>query len=354
MADRHAPDTPALVIDEAVALANIRAFQARCDEVGLSLRPHIKTHKTLHFARHQLAAGACGITCQKIGEAETMADGGVDDILITFNVVGAAKLERLRALSRRLARLAVTTDDASVARGLSGAFADEPTPLGVLVECDTGAGRCGVQSPDEALALARLVADLPGLRFAGLMTYPAPGGVEDAASFMRRSVALLAEHGIDCPVVSTGGTPDMGDADPRSVFTEYRIGTYVYNDRSLLERGVVAEADCAARVHATVVSRPTATRVVVDAGSKALTSDLMGFLSDYGRVVGHPDAVVRTLSEEHGVIDVAEDSALVPGDRVEIIPNHVCVVCNLFDEVWLRREAGELAPLTVDARGKVT
>lgn len=353
MTQPQLPDTPALLIDEEVALANIHAFQQHCDKVGLQLRPHIKTHKTVHFTRHQLEAGACGITCQKIGEAEVMADGGANDILITFNIIGDSKLERLRSLSNRLTKLAVTADNATVVEGLSNAFANEPNPLTVLIECDTGAGRCGVQTPEQALSLARIISNLPGLQFGGLMTYPTPKGAGDAAAFMQLCVAALSSNDIECPVISTGGTPDMWNSSTRSVFTEYRIGTYIYNDRSLLDLGVAKLINCAARVHATVISKPTNERVVIDAGSKVLTSDVMGRYQDYGLVVGHPDASIHSLSEEHGVLAVNSDCPLEPGDRIEIIPNHVCVVSNMFDRVWLRTRSGQLQPLTIDARGMV-
>lgn len=344
-------DTPALVVDERIALNNIQAFQQHCNQAGLKLRPHIKTHKSTHFTRLQLLAGACGITCQKISEAEAMADGGARDILITFNILGQTKLDRLKALSRRLDKLTVVADNLIVVDGLSRAFEHELPALNVMVECDTGAKRCGVQTPSEALTLAQSIHQRPGLTFAGLMTYPAPGGANQAAEFMRKTIELLDAIDIACPEVSTGGTPDMWTASTQSVFTEYRIGTYIYNDRSLVDRGVASEDTCAARVHATVVSRPTAERLVIDAGSKALTSDLMGYLTDYGRVVGHPDAVIQSLSEEHGVIEVPADNKLIPGDIIEIIPNHVCVVCNMFDKVWLRNNTGKLQSLSIDARG---
>ena len=168
-------ETPAFIIDEARVLQNIRKFQAHCDAKGLKLRPHIKTHKTIRFAKAQVSAGAVGINCQKIGEAEIMADGGLDDILITFNILGASKLQRLRALASRV-KLSVVADSAAVISGLSETFADAPNHLKVLVECDTGAARCGVQSPDAAVALAQVIDQSPGLVFGGLLTYPPVGG----------------------------------------------------------------------------------------------------------------------------------------------------------------------------------
>lgn len=347
-------DTPALVIDEVAVQENINAFQAHCNKVGLKLRPHIKTHKTQHFMQQQLQAGAAGITCQKIGEAEVMADGGADDILITYNILGAGKLQRLEALSQRIGKLTVVVDNFVSLNGLAQRFADNSSTLHIMVECDTGAQRCGVQTPEQALELAKHTRSLPGLHFAGLMTYPIPGGALSAATFMRNTLLLLKEAGIDCPEVSTGGTPDMWSASTESVFTEYRIGTYIYNDRSLLVNGVTSENKCAARVHATVVSRPTADRLVIDAGSKVLTSDLMGMFDDYGYVVGQPNASIKSLSEEHGVVSVPDNCELVVGDVVEIIPNHVCVVSNMFDQAWLRTADDQMIPQPIDARGMVS
>ena len=347
-------ETPALVVDEAVALRNIRAFQDHCDAAGLTLRPHVKTHKTLHFARAQIAAGAVGITCQKIGEAEAMADGGLDDILITYNIVGEAKLARLRALAGRVTALAVTADDQAVIDGLSDAFAGADRPLRVLVECDTGARRCGVQSPQAAAALAVYIAGRPGLRFGGLMTYPAPGGGAAVSAFMREATGLLEAQGLSCPAVSSGGSPDMWNAGQDDQVSEYRIGTYIYNDRSLVERGTCGWHDCAAHVLATIVSAPAPDRAVIDAGSKVLTSDLFG-LRGHGHVVGHPEIRIAGLSEEHGVLEVDPQRPLTVGQRVRIVPNHICVVSNMFDDIWIKEaSSGGFSRIKVDARGRVT
>lgn len=345
-------DTPALVIREAVALANIKRFQRHCDEAGLKLRPHIKTHKSIHFTRQQIEAGAAGITCQKIGEAEVMAAGGADDILITFNILGSGKLQRLQQLAAKLSKLTVTADNATVIKGLAATFADTPQTLGVMIECDTGAQRCGVQTAAEAVELAKLIKASPGLEFAGLMTYPDKIASDAPAQFMRDAIAALSAADIDCPEVSTGGTPLMWSAASEGVFTEYRIGTYIYQDRSMLTRGICSEDDCAARVVATIVSRPTAERLVIDAGSKVLTSDLLG-MQGHGHVLNYPDAQITGLSEEHGVLLVSAANPLQPGDQIEIVPNHVCVVSNMFDEVQLIRSDNRIEPLNIDARGKV-
>ena len=351
------PETPALVLDEAVALANIARFQAHCDRLGLKSRPHIKTHKLPRFAKAQIEAGARGITCQKIGEAEVMADAGIDDILITFNILGEAKLARLKALAGRIARLAVVADSETTVDGLAAAFADGAATLHVMVECDTGAGRCGVQTPAEAADLAARIAAAPGLVFAGLMTYPAPGKAGNVERFMGEALGLLGARGIDCPEISSGGSPDMwhaGEAEggSRNLVTEYRAGTYIYNDRSLVERGACALDDCALTVYATVVSRPTPTRAVLDAGSKALSSDLLG-LTGHGTIIGHPDAHIAALSEEHAVVEIPAGSLAV-GDRVRIVPNHCCVVTNLFDRAWLLGADGGVQEIDIAARGRMT
>lgn len=350
--DINSIHTPAFVVNEAVALRNISVFQAHCDKAGLALRPHIKTHKSVGFAKAQLAAGAIGITCQKVSEAEAMVADGIDDILITYNILGPAKLKRLLALSDRLAALSVVADNSVVVKGLAEAFEGASRPLVVLVECDTGAGRCGVQTPKAAVDLAEEISKMSGLIFGGLMTYPAVAGAEDAARFLRETKRRLDEKGLACPVISSGGSPDMWTAATDGIVSEYRIGTYVYNDRSLVERGTCTWEDCAGQVVATVVSTPIATRAIIDAGSKVLTSDLLGF-PDYGHVLGHPEIRILGLSEEHGTLEVDPENPLTIGERIRIVPNHVCVVSNLFDEIWIEGEGGNLAQMTVNARGKV-
>lgn len=346
------PETPAVVIDEAVALRNIRAAQARFDALGVKLRPHIKTHKLIHFARMQVAAGATGITCQKTSEAEIFADAGFDDILITYNVLGAEKSARLRAMAQKT-RLSVVADNPHVVAGLSAAFADAPQPLTVLVECDTGGGRCGVQTPAAAASLAETIAASPGLRFGGLMTYPAPDSYARTEAFLSEAKALCLRAVGSCETISSGGTPSMAQFPQTTVVTEYRPGTYIYNDRSLVARGATKPADCALTVMATVVSRPTPERAIVDAGSKTLSSDLLG-LTGYGLLRDYPGAQITGLSEEHGMVDV---SALAHkpevGEVVAIIPNHACVVTNLFDAVYLKGADGTLRKVSVDARGRV-
>ena len=343
-------DTPAVLIDLAVVRRNVDRTQAIFDDLGVAFRPHIKTHRIPEFARMQIEAGACGITCQKIGEAEVMSAAGIDDILITYNIIGEGKLARLVDLAKRCS-LSVTADNASVVNGLSGAFSNEVQPLEVLVECDTGQGRCGVQSPQEALELARTVEASPGLHFGGLMTYPPMADMKAVDGWMLAAKQLLEAENIECRRISNGGTPNLARVAEATCATEHRAGTYIYNDRSLMKAGACGQSDCALIVIATVVSTPTGDRAIIDAGSKALTSDLIG-LDDYGLITKAPGATIFALSEEHGHVDLTgTDWKPAVGEKVAIIPNHACVVSNLYDQVRVMSEAGEIASVEIAARG---
>lgn len=345
--------TPMPVIDEARLAANIARVQAYCESHGKAFRPHIKTHKIAAVARQQVEAGAVGLNCQKVTEAEVFADAGFDDILITYNILGAAKLARLKALNARVAKLAVVADSDTTVAGLAATF-DADKPLTVLIECDTGAKRCGVQSPEAAVALAEKIAAAPGLRFGGIMTYPATGGAEQVEAFMAKTMALLGEKGIDCPVRSSGGSPDLFFAHLVPSATEHRAGTYVYNDRSMVRAGHCTADDLAMHILATVVSRPAPDRAVLDSGSKALTSDLLGF-SDYGSIAGYEGAKVVSLSEEHAVVDISACTTPFPeiGAQVKVVPNHTCVVTNLFDRMVFHKDGVVTRVENVDARGTV-
>ncbi|WP_185984095.1 alanine racemase [Aureimonas mangrovi] len=346
-------ETPAVLVDLTIVKANIARFQAHADAQGLKGRPHIKTHKLPQIARLQIEAGAVGITCQKVSEAEAMVAGdpAIRDVLITYNIFGAEKVKRLRALAERVA-LAVVADNETVVAGLSAGFAGAAQPLRVLVECDTGGQRCGVPSPEAARDLAKVIEAAPDLAFEGLMTYPAAGGAEAAAAFLTRAKALIEAEGIAVPRVTSGGTPDIWRSRTDGIVTEYRPGTYVYNDRSLVARGVASLDECALSVLATVVSVPTEHRAIIDAGTKVLTSDLLG-LEGHGAVIGRPDLSVDQLSEEHGRIVSAGPIGLKVGDRVRIVPNHACVVTNMVDTVHVLQEDGRVESWPVAARGKV-
>jgi len=322
-------ETPVPVVDIDRLEANISRLQTYLNKHGIANRPHIKTHKIPQIAQMQMDAGAVGITCQKVSEAEVMANAGFTDIFIPYNIVGEKKLTRLMTLAKKV-NVSVTADSAVVIRGLSESAQRAGLTLTVLIECDTGLHRCGVQSPQEAAELARLIKQLPNLHFGGLMTYPTS---EQTDNFVREMRALIANDGLQIERVSGGGTPAMWQVHEHPEITEHRAGIYVYGDRLTLRSGAVTLDMCALKVHTTVVSRPTPERGVLDAGSKSLSSDLHG-LDGYGYICEYPDAKIYALSEEHGHVDFSA-CARKPeiGERVTVIPNHCCTVTSLFDEV---------------------
>lgn len=346
-------DTPAVIVDRNRVESNLRRAQDYADRHGLKLRPHVKTHKLALFAQRQIELGAIGITCQKIGEAEVMAEAGITDIFIPYNILGTEKLERLWGLHQRLT-VSVTADSTTTVEGYSHRFSDKGHPLPVLVECDTGAGRCGVQDPAAANELATLIDSKPGLRFGGLMTYPPRGRTAEVNAWLTEARDRINGNGISVNVVSNGGTPDFYAAANVTAATEHRPGTYIYSDRMQVGFGVGTISDCAFTVLATVVSIPTPTRMVLDAGSKALAADKCT-APGHGHIVEYPQAVIKNLSEEHAVVDLAECPERPRiGDKVRVVPNHVCVVTNLFDFIHLAEGEEVIARLPIRARGKMS
>jgi D-serine deaminase-like pyridoxal phosphate-dependent protein len=345
-------DTPVVTIDLDIMTENIRRVQTDLDRHGIANRPHIKTHKIPAIGRMQLAAGATGIVCQKIGEIEVFADHGVaPDVLLAYNVLGRQKTDRLMAAARRVERLSIVLDNEVVARGLSEAGQRHGLDVRFLVECDTGGGRNGVQSPEAAFDLARLAMRLSRMDFQGLMTFP--NRDPDTRLFFERALDLFKQAGIPVPVVSGGGTPALQTVDRFPMLTEHRAGTCVYNDAMVVRAGGATWDQCAMRVRATVVSRPTATRAIIDAGSKVLTSDQYG-MPGYGHVLEYSGAQITALSEEHGTVDLT-DCRERPrvGDVVQVVPNHCCVVTNMVDEVYGIRQGRLEVVWPVAARGRV-
>jgi D-serine deaminase-like pyridoxal phosphate-dependent protein len=342
--DLYELDTPSVAIDLDAVERNIARMQSYCDEHGLALRPHVKTHKLPSLAEKQLEAGAVGICCQKVGEAEVFVEAGARDVFVTFPIVGARKLARLADLARS-ARMLVAVDSVAALEELAASGAD----VDVVVDCDTGFGRTGTQTPAEAALLAR-AASAAGLRFEGFMTYPAPPGCD---AWLREAQELAGGGSL-----SVGGTPSAFSAHELHGVTELRPGTYVYGDRACIANGTVPQEECALRVVATVVSRPTGDRAILDAGSKALTSDLAlgpdGALGGHGLIVEYPQARIARLSEEHGHVELAESGRRPRiGEVVTVIPNHACVVSNLVDEVVVHRSGTVEGTLRVAARGRI-
>ena len=346
-------DTPCAVVDLDVMENNLRRCQAYLDRHGLRLRPHIKTHKIPEFAHIQIRLGAKGVNCQKLGEAEVMADAGITDILLTYNLISQMKLDRLVSLAHR-ADIKVVADSRETIEGLSSAMSRAGLTLPVLVECDTGALRCGATTPAEAVALAQAIDRAPGLAFGGLMTYPPKNSVANTNAWLTEAVDLCKRSGLAVETVSNGGTPDLYSAHEVTVATEHRPGTYIYSDRYHVETHSFGDwGDCALRIQARVVSHAAADRCVIDAGSKSLSSDLLG-LQGYGRILEHLDWEIYGLSEEHGHVRAPPGSeAPRIGELVTVIPNHACVVTNLYDRVYAARQGRVETFYEVAARGKV-
>jgi D-serine deaminase-like pyridoxal phosphate-dependent protein len=343
-------DTPVAVVDADRLEANIKRFQSYLNQHHIQNRPHIKTHKIPDIAHMQIGAGAVGIACQKLGEAEVMAQAGIKNIFVPYNILGAPKLERLMQLAAAI-DISVTADSAYTVDGLSAVTSRAGIILEVLVEFDTGSQRCGVQTVDQAVELARYIDQQPGVIFGGLMTYPTNAQTD---LFTEQVKAQLTTHGIPVKRVSTGGTATMWQAHTHPHITEYRAGMYIYGDRSMLRAGAMTIDDCALHVITTVVSRPTADRGILDGGSKTFSSDLLG-LDGHGLILEYPEAHFYALSEEHGHVDFSKCSGRPRiGDRVTVIPNHCCVVSNLFNQMVFARGGHIETVRTVAARGLLT
>ena len=344
--------TPCAVIDLDVVDRNIAHLQSLCDAAGLANRPHIKTHKSPFLAQRQLAAGAIGITRQKLGEAEVMAEAGIGDILIATNIIGAARSGRLAALQRRLPLKICADNPVSLAAYAEAGRAAE-RPVRVLVECDTGRKRAGVETPAEAVALAEVIRDDPWLEFGGLMFYPPQDGWPATQRFLEPARKGLADLGLTADIISTGGTPNLVNLGRLDGATEHRAGTSIFSDRMMMAAGVADIGDCALNIFTSVVSRAGESRGILDAGSKTFTSDTGG-LDGFGLILEHPEARIYTMAEEHGFLDLSDcDGRPAVGDILRVVPNHVCVAVNMFDQLVAIRGNSLVDVLPVAARGRL-
>ncbi len=341
-------DTPALTIDLDILEENIHNLAQSCQKHDIALRVHTKTHKIPAIAHMQLRAGAAGIVCQKLGEAEAMVAAGIPDILIPYNIVGKRKVERLLRLCKQ-AVLTVALDSEITARGISEQAAADGCRVRVLVELDTGSRRCGVQSPEAALKLAQKIVDMPGLDFQGMMTYPSN---LRAKPFLDRTRELLEGAGIPVPTISGGGTGS--EAVSKEIgCTETRIGSYVFEGMRRINRkdNPPNPTTCAERMIVTVVSTPTPDRIIVDGGQKTFASHPP---TPYGYIVEHPDAEIYGMSVEHGHIDVSRCThRFTVGERLSIVPQHQGMTTNLHDEVYAVRNGVVEAIWQVAGRGRV-
>ncbi len=350
-------ETPLAVVDVEVMERNLECMATIARAAGARLRPHAKTHKSPRVARRQLARGATGLTVATLKEAEVFADAGVDDLLIAHPPAGEGKLRRLAELAGRVKRLAVSLDDTELGSRL-------PSEVEVLWEVDTGLGRVGTQpGAPTAKAVARLIDHIGPGRVRGLLTHAGhayravqPDARREVAQAeiggLLESAQALRSLGIDVRELSVGSTPTAEFAPQLAGITEMRPGTYVYGDANQVTLGSQRLADCALAVIATVVSTPAADRAVIDAGSKAISADrLVPVLQGYGLILGRPALRLERLSEEHGVLLSDAPTDMRVGERVAVLPAHVCTTVNLHPQVLMTDLKGRGDWDPVAARG---
>lgn len=360
-------DTPALLIDYKVMLDNIRLMQEKANRYAVGLRPHTKTHKMPEIARMQMKSGAVGITVAKVGEAEVMADNGLDDIFIANEIVGLGKLERIRAISRK-AKVRLGIDNHHQVDELEVVFADEPNPIEVLIEVEVGEVRSGIVTEKQLVELVNHVKNKKNVLIKGVFsheghTYKAKD-IENCIALsleaQRRTLHMadiVRKSGARVDIVSIGSTPSMLQAEIIRGITEIRPGTYVFMDVGQ-GSGLGYFDKCAATVLASVISKPTNERIVIDAGAKALTSQNRnaGICATYGfGLVKNSDNVrLEGMFDEHGIINNEKISnQLRIGHKIEIIPNHICPCCNLYDKAYLVCDNKIMREVNILGRGKL-
>jgi D-serine deaminase-like pyridoxal phosphate-dependent protein len=348
-------DTPALVVDLDIFERNLQRVADYAAAHSLRLRPHTKTHKSPEVARRQLDLGAAGLTVAKIGEAEVLTPQLPPvDLLIAFPIFGEQKVERLKRVADR-GPVTVALDSLAAAEQLRN------TGASILVEIDVGLGRVGV-TPAEALDLAQAIQRIPGVRLRGLTFYPGhikhedPAAIAALSRLISSAVADFRRAGLDAEIVSGGSTPALYHSHEIEGLNEIRPGTYVYNDLNTVASGACALEDCAASVLVTVVSTPRPGTMIVDGGSKTFSSDRLSGSDDvtFGRIVEGPRCRFHKMNEEHGFIDISKaERKFEPGEKLRIIPNHVCVVMNLHEKVYGIRDGVVEREWKVEARGKI-
>jgi D-serine deaminase-like pyridoxal phosphate-dependent protein len=359
-------DTPALLIDLDIVDRNLEQMQQKANNYGVALRPHIKTHKIPELAQLQMRLGACGITVAKASEAHVMAAAGITNIFVANQIVTKDKLQRLAALSKEKS-ISIGLDSVAAARKLSDVFAAAGLTIEYLIEINSGLNRCGVAPGKEAVELFQAVDTLPSLRFKGIFTHAGQvygadslSEVKEVSRFESRIMAETAqaftELGTSAPIVSVGSTPTMKVWEGHEAVNEIRPGNYIFHDAIQVSLGAANLEECALSILATVISRPTRERAVIDGGSKAFSSDKGAhgkeMASGFGLVLGKKATLVR-LSEEHGIMNLEPDEDLAIGDRVRIIPNHACAVVNLFDTAYGMKNNKVVKEFKIAARGKM-
>lgn len=357
-------ETPALLIDLDIMERNLKRVADYAFRHNLRLRPHTKTHKTPALGRRQLDLGAAGLTIAKVGEAEVMLGAQPDDLLVAYPVFGRRKLERLTEVARKT-RVTVSLDNTLCATLLSEAASDGKVTIGVLAETDVGMGRVGVDPGRPLVDLVKTISRLPGLTWEGVAFYPGHLRSNDEAG-LRSMEALgstvesirsdLRHEGFDPKVISGGSTPTLFQSHLVSSMNEIRPGTYIFYDKNTVLSGACGWEDCAASVLATVVSTARPGQMIIDGGSKTFSSDRLSGSDEvsFGRLVEDPAAVFRKMNEEHGYVDIRQcGREFKVGDRVRMIPNHICVVVNLHETMYGIRGGRVEEVWKVEGRGKL-
>ena len=343
----HDLETPSVLIDLDRMENNIGRMQGYCNHHGLKFRPHIKTHKIPAIARLQLSAGAVGIACQKLTEAQVFIDAGIDNIQIPYNIVGPQKTARLADMSA-YNHITVSADHSSVVRGLAEAATANDGTIRVQVDLETEIKRTGTR-PAEVIELAKRIEEADHLHFAGILVYPSNPSIRPA---LQEVLDGLHQAGIGVDAVSGGGTGAAQTAHEVPELTELRVGTYVFNDMNTVTHGWATVDDCAMTVMATCISRPDTDRAILDSGSKTLAADHLE--SGHGFILEYPDAMIYKLNEEHAYVDLSQcDDKPVISERVQIVPVHTCVVTNLHNQIYGVRGESIEDVWEVAARGLV-
>ncbi|MCJ8009206.1 alanine racemase [Lederbergia wuyishanensis] len=360
-------ETPSLIIDEAKLQRNIEKMAQLVSKNGVSLRPHTKTHKIPDIAKMQIAAGATGITVAKVGEAEVMAQHGINDIFIAYPIVTDSKLERVAELSKSI-NLIIGVDSLEGAFNISEVAKRHNISIQIRLEIDIGFRRTGVLYGD-AIKLASELQKMDNIEFQGIYTYRGffmngkptleleKAGIEEGKLMVDLAERMRSE-GIPVRDISVGSTPTAQYAAMVEGITEVRPGTYVFYDRMQAALGCCSLDDCAGSIRATVVSRPSENLMIIDGGSKTFATDVGPnsdplFLKGFGHIVEAPHAILERLSEEHGMVQISKEDLFKVGDIVHVIPNHICSTVNLHDKIFLKGN-DKYEEKIVYARGKLS
>jgi D-serine deaminase-like pyridoxal phosphate-dependent protein len=352
--------TPAILVDRAKLDANIRSMQAACDAAGIELRPHMKTHKMVEVARRQLGAGAKGLTCAKVGEAEAMLPAGVKEIFVANSLVGRGLAPRLSALREKLADLRVGLTSEAHFEPLADLASATGRKLGVMLAVDTGLGREGARSDEIALRLAGKLARHPHLELRGLYCHEGhfyglpkdqvPAALETMIERMHRIRQAIDPKLALWPGCSV--TARLATQISRGRIQAVRPGAYMFGDLSLSRTTkVMAPADVAVHVLATVVDKPELGLALIDAGSKTFSSDRTPE-NHFGAADDGRDLTVVRVNEEHGYVRGADVDRLTVGERVAFVPAHICTVINLTNDVTVTEGTALVDRWTVEARGR--